>query len=135
LNQLNEQGIPEIQIESFIVQIHKKCVSANISPALIFDICKQISELKEVIPISHLPEYISKRVQKKRAMEHELKILSERKENAKKEYNDALADSKVGLAALDQYKNTENRLQRYGISLKGDLEKLANTLDNMNNSG
>jgi hypothetical protein len=69
LNQLKSCDISQNEIIPFIVGIYNKCISSNIAPDQIFDVCKQISDLDEPVPIAQLPEFISKQVEKKRSLE------------------------------------------------------------------
>lgn len=134
-NQLKRCGISENEIMPLIVGIYNKCISTNVDPELLFHVCKQISELRESVSIAELPQFISKQVEKKRSLECDLATIQEGKENLQKEYSELFDQFGIARSDLKKYKETEQKLLGYGISLHDDTQKFVNVLDNLDNSG
>ena len=85
--------------------------------------------------IAELPQFISKQVEKKRSLECDLATIQEGKENLQKEYSELFDQFGIARSDLKKYKETEQKLLGYGISLHDDTQKFVNVLDNFDSSG
>jgi hypothetical protein len=142
LNIVNKLGAQETNIESFITQIYKLCISKNIAPEVIVKISAQITAFDETIPISQIPEYMQEKIEEKQHLEREVKRLRETKVKAQGECDEALKRSSTTVDTLHKYMSLKKRLEEYGLSIDNDdeeeednLTKLINVIYNLKHSG
>jgi outer membrane murein-binding lipoprotein Lpp len=140
LNIINNLGAQEeANIESFLSQIYKLCVSKNIAPEVIVKISAKILELDdETIPFTQIPEYIQQKVKEKQRLEQEIKTLRETKLSAQNECDEALRSSNITIDTLHEYMRLrECLLEEYSLSIDDDdtLPKLINVISNLKHSG
>jgi hypothetical protein len=152
LNIINTLGVQEEEeenIESFLNQIHKLCISKkNIAPEAIVNVSAQILELDDddagTIPFSQIPEYIQKKTEEKQHLEQEVEALKERKKSAQNECDEALRRSSITIDNLHQYMRLRECLvEEYGLSIddnddvdgKDNLSKVINVIYNLKQSG
>jgi hypothetical protein len=138
LNIVNKLGAQETNIESFLTQIYKLCVSKNIPPEVIVKITEQIHALHEIIPFSEIPEYIGKKIKEKQSLEQEVKTLKETAVSAQSECDEALKRSSITVDILHEYRRLREILvEQYGLSIdsEDDLPKVINVIYNLKHSG
>jgi hypothetical protein len=138
LNIVNKLGAQETNIESFLTQIYKLCVSKNIPPEVIVKITEQIHALHEIIPFSEIPEYIGKKIKEKQSLEQEVKTLIETAVSAQSECDEALKRSSITVDILHEYRRLREILvEQYGLSIdsEDDLPKVINVIYNLKHSG
>jgi outer membrane murein-binding lipoprotein Lpp len=138
LNIVNKLGAQETNIESFLTQIYKLCVSKNIQPEVIVKITEQIPALHEIIPFSEIPEYVGEKIKEKQSLEQEVKTLKETAVSAQSECDEALKRSSITVDILHEYKRLkESLVEQYGLSIdsEDDLRKVIKVIYNLKHSG
>lgn len=97
----------------------------------IFQACKQIIGLKEQAPFADLVESICKLVEEKRAIQNNIKTLTDVKENLQWERRKVLDEIQTNKFRIKRFEDARQRLQQFNISADSDLERLVNILDNL----
>src|SRR5918994_1795162 len=130
LNQLKNANILPEETVPFIMAIQRKCILSGVSASEIFDVCRQISEPDDSVPIAKLPEIISNEIKMKQSLEGEIPTLQKAKEGLQKEFSSLFDRSRITNYELKKHKETRKRLENYGISLD-DLENVVSMIDNL----
>ena len=102
-NIINNLGAQEENIESFLTQIYKLCISKNIAAEVIVNISQQILALSDTIPFSQIPKYMQQKIEEKQCLEQEIRALGETKLSAQSECDEVLRKSSITIENLHQY--------------------------------
>lgn len=129
LNQLKNTNILPEETVHFIMAIQRKCISSGVSASVIFDVCRQISELDDSVPIAKLPEMISSEIKKKESLESDIATLQKAKEGSQKEFSSLFDRLGITKSELERYQKTRQCLAHYGKSLD-DVDEVVKILDN-----
>ena len=129
LNQLKNANILPEETVPFIMAIQRKCILSGVSASEIFDVCRQISELDDSVPIAKLPEIISNEIKMKQSLEGEIPTLQKAKEGLQKEFSSLFDQVGITKPELERYQKTRQRLAHYGKSLY-DVDEVVRILDN-----
>jgi hypothetical protein len=135
VSQLNNFGISADDLFPFELSIHEKCISSNVAADQIFEVCKKILELDVSVPLTRLPQYISKQIKRKDELECDMVNRKKNMENLQNEYFKLFDRSSIAQYHLEEYKVTVRKLQSYGLMLLEDTEKILNFLDNLADCG
>jgi chromosome segregation ATPase len=82
------------------------------------------------MPISEIPNYISQKVQEKKAIEQELEELRSRKSELERDTITAMQNYAITQEKLDWYSKIKQELEKYGI-LVDDISKLGAMVNNV----
>ena len=129
LNQLKNANILPEETVPFIMAIQRKCILSGVSASEIFDVCRQISELDDSVPIAKLPEIISNEIKMKQSLEGDIATLQKAKEGLQKEFSSLFDQVGITKPELERYQKTRQRLAHYGKSLY-DVDEVVRILDN-----
>ena len=103
LNIINNLGAQEENIESFLTQIYKLCISKNIAAEVIVNISQQILALSDTIPFSQIPKYMHQKIEEKKCLEQEIRAFGETKMSAQSECDEVLRNTNMTIEYMQQY--------------------------------
>ena len=124
LNMIKRLGVDEESFESFANQVYIQCLNKKVAPHEIVEISSQVLALGGggMIPISQLPQYINKNMTEQQSLEQELKALRNEKAHAQRERDEALKGSQLTIGAINEYIQTRDLLDEYGLSINNEAE-------------
>ncbi len=135
LNQLNSYGISLDKLIPFVTSINEKCLSSSISADQIFDVCQQILELNESVPITRLPHFISEQIKRKQELECDLAELKGNMDKLRIEELELFDQLSTTRYDLEEYQQTVKKFESCGLVLHDDTRRISNFLENLDKCG
>jgi hypothetical protein len=131
LGVIRKLKVDEENSESFVYEVHQRCLSKNITPEAIVECLKEILPMTEKTPISSIPQIVQTMIEERQNLEQELKILRRDQVNAMKEQEEALKNSQITIRTINEFIGLKDMLSKFGLSFDNlpEIDRMARVLN------